>query len=208
MISLGHPLRLAAGQTEYGNGSGPEIGRVGRDRRHAIRSTSRPFRGEKPKEKGPKNFRALENGGGVLPEGKRTGNSDPRSCLATASFCQFAHRSPTKTDNSTQPTLQICGRRFKSENHHDFLCRHDGLIWEASLLDGMAGRLRMEKQHTQSGIEIPWSVVGMAGNLVDFGPRRDQAKLGQPASYTLSLATLHNNGGRKPWVGLSRILRW
>ena len=40
-------------------------------------------------------------GGGVLPGGKRSGNSDPRSCLATASFCQFAHRAPMKTGDST-----------------------------------------------------------------------------------------------------------
>ena len=48
----------------------------------------------------------------------------------------------------------------------------------------------------------------MTGDLFVFGPRRDQAKLGQAAGYSTSLVTLHNNGRSKAWIGLSRVLRW
>ena len=47
-------------------------------------------------------------GGGVLPEGKRTGNSDP----------QFLRQFTLGAAISMHPTLSIRGRRFKSVKHH------------------------------------------------------------------------------------------
>ena len=78
---------------------------------------ARKYRALKQRKRGTEKVLSPVYGGGVLPEGKRTGNSDPRSCLATASHRQFAHRFQMRTAGSMRSILQICGRRFKSVNH-------------------------------------------------------------------------------------------